>query len=325
MTREYARVKVKIWADTDFRDLSDPAQSLYFRLLSSPTMNLCGVADWRPKRIAALTRGMTAEGVETAAQELAERGYIVIDEGTEEVLIRSFVRHDGLIKTPNIAASMAKDYAGTASALLRGVIVFELVRMKADEPEMKGWSVASHLLREPSINPSDMASPKASRMPSVIPSAEVLPMGSGNGSHIPQPSSLNPQPSSSSSTKKTEDKDLSARRGRFDEFWSIYPKRGKHSNPKEPARQKWNDLVRTVDPERIIASARVLATVREGEDPQTTPQALTWLRQKRWQDDAPIEAPARHLQSVTGGPTRDAQIRYEEAQSVAPDAGSLPW
>lgn len=325
MTREYARVKVKIWADTDFRDLTDPAQSLYFRLLSSPTMNLCGVADWRPKRIAALTRGMTAERVEEAAQELVERGYIVVDEDTEEVLIRSFVRHDGLIKTPNIAASMAKDYAGTASALLRGVIVFELVRMKADEPEMKGWSVASHLLSEPSINPSVMPSLKASGMPSVIPSEMPLPNGSGNGSHIPQPSALNPQPSSSSSTKKNEDKDLSARRGRFDEFWSIYPKRGKHSNPKEPARQKWNDLVRTVDPEAIIESARLLAKVREGEDPQTTPQTITWLRQKRWQDDPVVDTPARHLQSVQIGPSRDAQIRYEEAQAIAPDAGSLPW
>jgi hypothetical protein len=205
MTREYARVKVKIWADTDFRDLTDPAQSLYFRLLSSPTMNLCGVADWRPKRIAALTRGVTPGDVEAAAQELAERGYIVVDEDTEEVLIRSFVRHDGLIKTPNIAASMAKDYAGTASALLRGVIVFELVRMKADEPSMKGWAVVSHLLSEPSINPSGIPSTKASGMASPNASDDAYPNPSGNGSHIPQPSSLNPQPKKKDSLSEVAD------------------------------------------------------------------------------------------------------------------------
>lgn len=127
--------------------------------------------------------------------------------------------------------------------------------------------------------------------------------------------------------KKREDKkkDLSARRGRFDEFWSIYPKRGKHSNPKEPARQKWNDLVRTIEPDRIIDSARLLAKTREGEDPQHTPQAITWLRQKRWQDDAPAtdSGAERHLQVV--GPTRDAQVAYEERQAVAPPADSLPW
>lgn len=133
-----------------------------------------------------------------------------------------------------------------------------------------------------------------------------------------------PVPSGSTEEKRREEiKDLSARRGRFDEFWSIYPKRGKHSNPKEPARQKWNELVRTVDPEAIIASARVLAKVREGEDPQTTPQTITWLRQKRWQDDQPADTPVRHLQSV--GPSREAQVRYEESQQVAPSPEALPW
>jgi len=135
-----------------------------------------------------------------------------------------------------------------------------------------------------------------------------------------------PFPSGSTEAEEKRIKDMSARRGRFDEFWSIYPKRGKHSNPKEAARQKWNDLVKTVDPEAIITSARVLAKTREGEDPQHTPQAITWLRQKRWQDDAPIEVEAgRHLVAVQTGPSRDAQLRYEDAQQQAPDAGALPW
>jgi hypothetical protein len=203
MAREYARVKVSIWADSDFRLLSDAAQALYFRLLSSPTMSLCGVADWRPNRLAALTSDMTPERVREVADELAERSYIVVDEVTEEVLIRSFVRHDGLIKTPNIAAAMVKDYAGTASATLRGVIVHELVRLHTDEPAMKGWATASKLLSEPEIDPSVMPSgtpsPKASGMPSVNGSSISLPIPSGNGSHIPHPSSLIPQPKDSSS------------------------------------------------------------------------------------------------------------------------------
>ena len=95
--------------------------------------------------------------------------------------------------------------------------------------------------------------------------------------------------------KREELKDLSAKRGRFDEFWKVMPKRGKHSNPKEPARRKWDDLVRTVDPQAIIDGAQRLAELRDGEDPQHTPQALTWLNQRRWEDDAPEDAakPAR--------------------------------
>lgn len=195
MAREYARVKVAIWADTDFRLLTDPAQALYFRLLSSPTMSLCGVADWRPNRIAALTAGMTPKKVREAAAELTANGYIVTDDDTEEVLVRSFVRHDGLIKTPNIAAAMCKDYAGTASALLRGVIVHELLRLHDEEPEMKGWATASKLLSEEAINPLGNPSPKASGMASPNPS--------GNESHIPQPSSLNQQPAATPAKRAT--------------------------------------------------------------------------------------------------------------------------
>lgn len=198
MAREYARIRLSIWADSDFRKLSDPAQALYFRLLSSPTMSLCGVADWRPNRLAALTKGMTPAKVEKAADELRDNGYIVTDDATEEVLVRSFVRHDGLVKTPNIAASMAKDYAGTFSEKLRGVIIHELQRLYSDDPEMAGWSRAEHLLSEPSINPSGNPSSKASRMASPNPSGEA----SDTGSDIPHPSSLNQQPSSSSGRKR---------------------------------------------------------------------------------------------------------------------------
>jgi hypothetical protein len=167
-------------------------------------MSLCGVADWRPKRLAALTDGMTADRVEANATELRDRGYIVTDDDTEEVLVRSFVRHDGLIKTPNIAAAMAKDFAGTASALLRGVIVHELARLHEDEPGMKGWATASHLLREPAINPSGMSSANPSGKGSGKASGTASPMPSGDGSHIPQPASLNQQPAAPASRRSPE-------------------------------------------------------------------------------------------------------------------------
>ena len=72
---------------------------------------------------------------------------------------------------------------------------------------------------------------------------------------------------------------------RFDEFWSVMPKRGKHANPKAPARAKWDKLIKTIDPQTIIDSAKVLAKMREGQDPQHTPQAVTWLNQRRFEDE----------------------------------------
>lgn len=269
MAREYARIKVGIWADSDFRLLSRDGQGLYFQITSSPTMNLAGVADWRPKRLAALTAGETDDTVQAAGRELIEKGYIVVDEDTEEVLVRSFVRHDGLIKTPNIAAAMVKDYAGVASRVLRGVIIHELLRLHVEEPEMKGWSTASKLLREPSIDPSSIPSPQ---MPSVNPSPMALPIPSGNESHIPQPSSLIQQPAAHS-PKKPEPEG-------FSDFWAAYPRR----EDKGHARTAWVKAVRKADVRTIVAGA---ARLRDdpNREKQFTPLPATWLNGERWGDD----------------------------------------
>ena len=77
MANDYARVVRSIWADDDFRALSHDAQWLYFHLLTSPALTYCGVTDWRPKRIAALTADLTESGVEAASVELEGNLYTV--------------------------------------------------------------------------------------------------------------------------------------------------------------------------------------------------------------------------------------------------------
>lgn len=204
MAREYARVKIKIWADTDFRDLTDPAQSMYFRLITSPTLNLVGVADWRPQRLIPLTRGATLESSRAAARELQEHGYVVVDEETEEILVRSFIRHDGVVKSPNIASAMVKDFAATASSTLCGVIVHELHRLHDEEPDLKGWPVVRDLLDNPSIDPASIDAEPLSNGSEMVPDRFPEPSSntSSNGSPIPQPSSLNLQPATSSPARK---------------------------------------------------------------------------------------------------------------------------
>lgn len=139
MAREYARMRVDVWIDDDFRALSPAAQHLYFVLLTSPALSYCGVTDWRPGRIAALAHGWDTEQILMAAKELTERLYIVPDDVTEEVLIRSFIRHDGLMKESRVAVSMVKAFAAVASNTIRGVIVHELRRLRDEDGSLNGW------------------------------------------------------------------------------------------------------------------------------------------------------------------------------------------
>lgn len=155
MAREFAQIKLAIWADDDWRDLSPLARYLYLTLLTSPSLSHCGVADWRPARIAALN-GMDVDSIEESGAELVGSLHLVIDDESEEVLIRSFVRNDGLMKQPKMAVAMASAHAAVASKEIRGVIVHELNRLREDFPTLHGWGAerATDLLGLRSVDPS---------------------------------------------------------------------------------------------------------------------------------------------------------------------------
>lgn len=300
MAREYARVKVKIWADDDFRSLPVHAQWAYFMLITSPKMTLCGVTDWRPKRLASFAGDTTQNDVEAGVQVLAESGYVVVDEDMEEVLVRSFIRHDGVYKTPNIASAMVKDYAGVASKVLRGVIIHELLRLRDEEPTIKAWAVASEILTEQSVDPSTITPFKASPNPSLKgceqnPSAKASAKASGTGSHIPHPSTPYLQPATHSPGTRASTGDSPE----FVEFWKTYPRRA----DKGHARTAWVKAVRVADPEQIIAGAARFRDDPNRED-RYTPLAATWLNGHRWDDD-PLPA-----KSVPGN-ARDAALEAE--------------
>jgi len=70
MARDHARIRLDMWTDDDFTDLTSPAQWLYINLISTGGMKYCGVTDWRPARIAGASVELTANDVEMIAQEL---------------------------------------------------------------------------------------------------------------------------------------------------------------------------------------------------------------------------------------------------------------
>jgi hypothetical protein len=72
---------------------------------------------------------------------------------------------------------------------------------------------------------------------------------------------------------------------KFEEFWKEYPKR-KGDNPKSPARKAFEAAVRQgADPDAIISGVR-RAKARNTDKIGTEfiPQAIKWLRDRRWED-----------------------------------------
>lgn len=137
-----------MWADDEFRDLSALAQWLYIHLLTAPSLTFAGVCDWRPNRIAAHAAALPPNAVEAAADELEAGAFILIDHETEEVLIRSFVKHDGLLRSPNVTKAMVAAHGATASPMLRAVLVDQLKALKRRQPDLRGWEAVGTLLRK---------------------------------------------------------------------------------------------------------------------------------------------------------------------------------
>lgn len=293
MAREFAQIKLAIWADDDWRELSPLARYLYLTLLTSPSLSHCGVADWRPARLSALN-GMAPERVCTAGGELVESLHLVIDEESEEVLIRSFIRNDGLMKQPRMAVSMANAHAAVASKALRGVIVHELIRLREDFPELAGWS-----------------KDQAARLLSLAPvSASTYPLGKGlfggpftpglgetlaNVSGLPTPS---PSPATATSRHlpaetagiaPDEAGDTSPLDG-FEEFWDVY---GKKVDRKR-AEQKWRLALKKpgMTAGRLIAAAGAYVADERANNSggRYIVDPARWLHGERWNDERPAHA-----------------------------------
>lgn len=128
MARDHALIFVSIWEDPDFVALKSGEQSAYFKLISSRDISYCGVLPYLPKRIARLAADTTERQIVQAMARLADARFVVIDHDTDELLVRSYVRHDGILKMPNVVRAMNKAWERVHSEHLRQVIYEETVR-----------------------------------------------------------------------------------------------------------------------------------------------------------------------------------------------------
>ena len=99
---------VDIWTDREFLALPPTAQRLYMFLISQPDIAHDGVLALRERRWAGSASGLTAASVVDDLVALAAARFVVIDQTTEELLVRSFIRRDGVYRQPNLLLAAKK-------------------------------------------------------------------------------------------------------------------------------------------------------------------------------------------------------------------------
>ena len=137
--RTFGKIKLSAQRDADWRALSHTAQWLYWALIGSESLTACGAMDYKPKHLQALSPTMNVGGIEAAMDELRARHFVVLDDETDELLIRSFVRNDDVVLNRNMMVAVVKAGRKLASLRLQGVLAFELLRLKQDYPQAGIW------------------------------------------------------------------------------------------------------------------------------------------------------------------------------------------
>lgn len=352
--RNEARVFSSIWNDEAFLALSPSEQRMYFFLLSQRDLSFCGVLGLRMRRWARSAKGLTAAQVEEDLEGLAQpfqqgfsdgssgepgRPLIVVDEDTEEVFIRSLIRHDGIWKIPNLLKSAREAATLVESRTILAELLEELRRIPVEESESKHVKAImadfigdlERSLDKGSGNPP----PKGSANPSAKGSGNSCGEGSqgigeGNGSSERDPhtpGTLHPKNSSSPASPASEtdgsatDADAEHDSGELPGMPSppIQPKPPQPGSDDDPdwvkfwtgwpkkvgkpaARKAWAKSVKKAAPFVIIAGAeRYRELVRfERREQRFIKDPATWLNGEHWTDEVNDRLEALRRGAATG-------------------------
>ncbi|MFD8088707.1 hypothetical protein [Streptomyces malaysiensis] len=138
MARGHGRILTSIWEDPDFLALDEQQQRMYLFLISQPNLNHAGLLDLTLRRWSRKARGLTVGELEKRITALDEARFIVVDDDTEELLIRSFVRNDGVWRMPKVMGSMVSGALEISSKRLQRALLVEMDRIPleqlSDEP-----------------------------------------------------------------------------------------------------------------------------------------------------------------------------------------------
>ena len=140
MAREYARYLTSTHRDDDWRALTALQHDAYMATSASETISWAGVAAYVPALLVGFNADLTNERkVEKVWAELANMGYLIIDKRAGELLVRTFIRHDGVISKPNLTKAMITAARKIRSDVILATIDHELTKLHQELPDLAGW------------------------------------------------------------------------------------------------------------------------------------------------------------------------------------------
>lgn len=135
-------LQATIWDDPEWCQLTREQQHTYLMISSHPKINSCGVLDLPVPRLTKKARNLNAMDLRAQIHELVEHRYLVTDpEETDEILVRSYLRHDGMFRLGRPARRIALEWRQIESPAIKDAVKTELKRLHQEEPNAIGWPI----------------------------------------------------------------------------------------------------------------------------------------------------------------------------------------
>jgi len=143
MARAFTKLLPSITSDDDFLAGSLEAKFLYVMVLAMPKLSPAGCIDYRPARWQKLDADID---IDATVGELVERGYLLFDADTEEVLVRSWIKIDGGYRNRNMVKSVRSAIGLIESKRLQRAALAALNAALADDTDSppEGGSEGDH-------------------------------------------------------------------------------------------------------------------------------------------------------------------------------------
>jgi hypothetical protein len=136
MARSYAKLHVHAWSDPEWVALDPLDKLVYLFLLSQPKMRSCGVVDMQARRWAPRLN-ISPESLAESLSRLVDLDYIALDLDTDELAVRTFVKHDaGDTKNWKVWIGVWSSLDAVESDFLREYVAFNMPDA-AYEPKAK--------------------------------------------------------------------------------------------------------------------------------------------------------------------------------------------
>ncbi|PBA43542.1 hypothetical protein CKJ63_03525 [Mycobacterium avium] len=180
-------IKESIWRDKEFRALPRTAQATYCQLISQLDLNRAGIQPLVMTKWAKGCDEITTDDLAADLKVLEQHRFVFVDEDTDELFIRSYMRHCDITRYPNILKNALRCAGMVASEKIRRELARELRRLRKAEADRVADQIEPTTVPEP-FNGSETEQNPSETVPATVPEllnrSETLrePQGYGSGS-----------------------------------------------------------------------------------------------------------------------------------------------